>query len=166
MAATVGVQDAKSYGQRLHSELRHRTPVEFEAAHYRPPGTLVLMADGFVVGIPLAFLVLAFRVKARATPDVLVVRSYLKTYVIPFDDVLTFNNAAYSGLWNRSADTSTWLNFGLRMVDVVRAEGVGIPLRATMCRRRTCERIVEQLNTRQVLLRSAGIALKERPDHE
>lgn len=106
------------------------------------------LVAGFVVGIPLLFLVLAFRVTARATSDAVIVRSYLKTYVVPFDDVLAFNNAAYSGLWNRSADTDTWLNFGLRMVEVVRAERVDIPLRATICRRRTCERVVEHLNTR------------------
>jgi hypothetical protein len=37
------------------------------------------------------------------------------TQVYRFDDALVFTSVAYSGLWNRSAGTDSWLNFGPRM---------------------------------------------------
>ncbi|MFT3799280.1 hypothetical protein [Microbacterium sp.] len=35
--------------------------------------------------------------------------------------LLTFGEEAYSGLWNRSAGTDSWLNLGMRMIYVYRS---------------------------------------------
>ncbi|MHC2999739.1 hypothetical protein OB08_11390 [Microbacterium sp. HJ5] len=101
-----------------------------------------------MIGAPAAVFILSLRVRAHATRSELIVRSYLKTYVERFDDVLAFADVAYSGMWNRSADTTSWLNAGLQMIDVSRTDGTGYSLRATMVLRRSSERIVAALNNR------------------
>lgn len=75
-------------------------------------------------------------------------QSYLGTQIISFLDVTTFVDVAYSGMWNRSADTDSWLNFGMRMIDVVMENGRTVSLRATLTPRRVCVRLVNELNAR------------------
>lgn len=109
-------------------------------------GSYALVA--LVLAAPLTIFILSLPVGAHAKPTELVVRSYLKTYVVRFEEVLSFDGAAYSGLWNRSAGTDSWLNLGMRMIDVILQDGSGVSLRATICRRRTCDLIVARLNAR------------------
>jgi hypothetical protein len=105
------------------------------------------LAFGFAA-LAIAPFVFALFVRAWTTADALVVRSYLVTHVIRFTDVTTFIDSAYSGMWNRSADTDSWLNCGMRMIDVALKNGRTISLRATLTGRRTCARIVDELNAR------------------
>lgn len=95
---------------------------------------------------PLAFVLSSLPVRARATSDALIVHSYLQKHVIPFREVLVFTDLPYSGMWNRSAGTDSWLNLGLRMIDVTRNSGTGFSMPATMTSRRTCGQIVAALN--------------------
>lgn len=103
---------------------------------------------GFVimVGCGALLLSLSLRVRARVDGKSFVVRSYLRTYRFEFISMLGFNNAPYSGMWNRSAGTETWLNAGMRMIDAYVEHGPTIPLRATLCGRSTCDVIVNYLN--------------------
>lgn len=99
-------------------------------------------------GVPLIFFALALRVRAWAGYDSLVVHSYLKNHTVRFNDVMGFFDSGYAGLWNRYTGGETWLNFGLRMIDVYPLRGRIISLPATMMGRRSSTVIVEMLNGR------------------
>lgn len=97
-------------------------------------------------GVPLMLFALSWRVRARATRKSLIVRSYLRTYTMRFDDVMGFIDSGYAGVWNRYTGGETRLNIGLRMIDVSPLRGTTISLPATMMRRRSSKVIVEMLN--------------------
>lgn len=101
---------------------------------------------------PLAFGVilvcLSFRPKIWTDDEAVFLRSYLCTRRFAFVEVLAFHDLPYSGLWNRSAGTESWPNFGMRMIIVIRLHGSTVPLRATLCSRRTCTVLVTALNAR------------------
>lgn len=109
-------------------------------------GSVVLAL--IVVGGPLTFAALSLRIRACATAEFLEVRSYLRAQSHPFDEVLAFTDLPYSGLWNRGAGTESWLNLGLRMIDVTRQNGSGRAMPSTMMSRSACARVVRLLNAR------------------
>ncbi|MGN6220576.1 MAG: hypothetical protein ACTHNQ_13825 [Microbacterium sp.] len=98
--------------------------------------------------LPIALLLYAVRVRAWATSDTLTVRSYLGTYVFTFADVTNFIDVPYSGMWNRFSGTDTWLNFGVRMIDVALEDGRTVSLPASLTTRPACSRLVDALNAR------------------
>lgn len=118
----------------------------------------VAIAGGLASGaalIPLmllvptaSILVFSWRLKAWMSPDAFVLRGYFGTRVMRYVDVDYFTDFAYSGMWNRGADTDSWLNLGFQMIEVTYRSGRSRALRATLCRRAECERLVEELNRR------------------
>lgn len=108
-------------------------------------GAFVALVVPWVLGVLLV--VFSFRPKAWVTADSFVVRSYLGTREFRFVDVYVFCDTAYSGMWNRSAGTESWLNAGMRMIDVIGVRRT-VPIRAMLCGRRTSETLVEYLNSR------------------
>lgn len=95
-----------------------------------------------------AILVFSWRVKAWMRPDAFVLRGYFGTRVMRYVEVDYFTDFAYSGMWNRGADTDSWLNLGFQMIEVTYRNGRWRTLRATLCRRAACARLVEELNRR------------------
>ncbi|MFT4134900.1 hypothetical protein [Microbacterium sp.] len=90
---------------------------------------------------------LSWRIKAYATQDELIVRSYLRTYTARYEDVLGFSDAGYAGMCTAFNGTDSWHNMGLRVIEVYRLGGRSIDLSATMMGRRSSNRIEELLNT-------------------
>lgn len=112
-----------------------------------PSSAVVVMALPSIL-LWLVFL-LALRIRARVTPRGLVLRSYLRTYDIEFDDVLAFGVVGYAGFWNRFVAAEGFWNFGLHMLCVDAVEGrQDMDLRATMCSRALATRIAVALNRR------------------
>ena len=89
---------------------------------------------------------LSLRIKAYATKDALIVRSYLRTHVYRFEDVLGFSDVGYAGIWTSFNGSDAWHNMGLRAINVYRFRGRSIDLSATMMGRRSSKRIEELLN--------------------
>jgi hypothetical protein len=110
-------------------------------SHYSP------VAYAFAA-LPIALLLYVLPVRAWATADSLIVRSYLTTYGFAFADVTTFIDLPYSGMWNRFSGTDTWLDFGMRMFDVALENGRTVSVPASLTTRRTCSRLVNALNAR------------------
>ena len=102
--------------------------------------SLILVPPSVVV------FVLSFRLRAWVTNADFFLRSYVRTYRVPFADVLFFAHLPYSGFWNRSGGMELKSKYSLRMIDVTRNDRSGQFLPATMCTRYRCERIVIALN--------------------
>lgn len=97
--------------------------------------------------IPTAtILVFSWRVKAWMRPDAFVLRGYFGTRVMRYVDVDYFTDFPYAGMWNRGVDTD-FLSVG-SMIEVTYRNGPSRALRATLCRRAECERLVEELDRR------------------
>lgn len=89
---------------------------------------------------------LAAPLKAYATNEALVVRSYLRTYTARYEDVLGFDDASYAGVWTGFIAADWGINRGLRMISVVRFNRMDIDLPATLMGRRRSKRIEELLS--------------------
>lgn len=101
----------------------------------------VLMLGGSVL------VILALRVRASATQDEFVVRSYLRTYRFRFDEVLAFTDLPYQGWWSGYTPAELF-GWGAFQIDVAGFGKRGRSLPATMCGRKRCERIADGLNAR------------------
>lgn len=99
-----------------------------------------------VASAPLVAFILSWRIKAYATSEALIVRSYLRTYIARYEDILGFDDTVYDGIWTGYTAPDWWTNRWLRMLSIVRFERVDIDLPATMMGRRNSKRIVELLN--------------------
>lgn len=120
-------------------------------------GAPPLLTTAFVV-TPLVALACTFRVKARLSGDVLVVRSYLRTEEIALGD-MSFSVAPYFGLWNFHNGAEGWLGGNIYVLVTWTADGISREVKATVCSRRTSERIARRLDDQAELLRD----LAERP---
>ncbi len=109
-------------------------------------GVIAAFITSFALGVVLVGF--SFRPKIWTDDEAVFVRSYFGTRRFAFIDVLTFHDVPYSGLWNRGAGTESWLNFGMRMIIVIRLRGSTIPFPATLSSRRTCTALVAALNAR------------------
>lgn len=96
----------------------------------------------------LALLVMSLRLKAYATGDSFILRSYFRTHRIPFERIESFSNMPYSGMWNKSAPADGWADAGLRMLEITYVSGRGASFPATMMSRKNCARAVEVLDRR------------------
>lgn len=99
-----------------------------------------------VAGVPMIAFILSWRIKAYATNEALVVRSYLRTYTARYEDVLGFDDASYAGVWTGFIAADWGTNRGLRMISVVRFNRMDIDLPATLMGRRRSKRIEELLS--------------------
>lgn len=82
--------------------------VSLPAMHMHEPISWLLFASG----VPLVMFILSLRIKAYATREALVVRSYLRTYVARYEDVLGFVEVGYAGIWTNFNGTDSWRNIG------------------------------------------------------
>lgn len=90
---------------------------------------------------------LSLRVRATVNEKEFIVRSYLRTYRFPFDEVLGFADPPYQGWWSGFVPAEL-AGLGAYQVDVTMIRRGGGSLPATMCGRRTCASIVTALNGR------------------
>lgn len=110
-----------------------------------------LLQAAFVV-TPVVTLVCAFRVTAHLRGDVLVVRSYLRTQEISLRDV-SFSVAPYEGLWNTYRGAEGWLGGNIYVLVAWYADSSSQEVKATVCFRRTAERIARRLDDHADMLR-------------
>lgn len=119
-------------------------------ALFVPFAFLVGNLDPFVlllgIGAPLVMFALSLRIKAHATREALIVRSYLWTCTARYEDVLGFADASYAGYWTSFIAADWGINRGLRMISVVRFKRMDIDLPATLMGRRSSRRIEELLS--------------------
>lgn len=99
-----------------------------------------------VIGVALFMFVLSLRIRAYATREALIVRSYLWTYTTRYDDIFGFAGGGYAGMWNGFTGSNSWYNMGLWSIKVYSIRGRDLDLSATMMGRRSSKRIEELLN--------------------
>jgi hypothetical protein len=112
----------------------------------------VLLVGAFFVAFALSW-----RIGVRATETKLIVRTYFRTHVFPYSELLGVQNAPYRGIFNRYSESGM---FGLRMIEVQWRDGAVKPLPATLSTRRTCAAVVKPAAARVRALREA----EPRPD--
>lgn len=107
-----------------------------------------------IAAIPLVVVLLAYRIRARLDGHSLVINSFFRNYTYPLARVETFVCMPYQGIWS-GGGPADWL--GLYQIDV---EGLGCSwsksLPATMCTRKTANRLELELNQRVDLLQSSA----------
>lgn len=91
---------------------------------------------------------LSLRIKAYATTDTFIVRSYVREHRFRYDDVMGFSPAGYSGLWTGFNGTTTWHSLALRAILVHKFRGANVELNATLTGRRASQKIAGLLNAR------------------
>ena len=104
-------------------------------------------AQAIAVIAGLTTVAASLRVRAWLAGDVLVVRSYFQTLEIQLIDT-DFGPEPYEGWWNGFEGVGGWLNGNLYMIDADSETRRTPPLGASVCFRKTCERVVEGLNDR------------------
>lgn len=104
-----------------------------------------------ILTFPSLLFLSSLRIRARATSNALVVRSYIRTYLIRFSDVDYFIDVPYDGAWFLTgAGGDGWRSLWLRVINVTMKSGRGLSwgLGSTMCGTRRCAHIVNLLNVR------------------
>lgn len=91
---------------------------------------------------------LSLRIKAYATTDTFIVRSYVREHRFRYDDVMGFSSVGYSGLWTGFDNITAWRNLGLWVIEVYRFKASSIELNATLMGPRASEKIADLLNAR------------------
>lgn len=110
-------------------------------ALYDHPSTVLWI----VVGIPLIIFLLSLRLGASIEADALVVKSYMRTYRFPLEQIEMIVCQPYVGLWS-GGTTAYWI--GWRQLDVELAKGArSRSLPATMCGKSRARRLESALNS-------------------